>query len=185
MTRLKLNWVGASSTEKDTADIFRKLGKLVGVWASVNITTIAVSVIFMNTVSGFIDFLTFVCVMTNLWFYGFCIFVTGNTRNYLRKIYNISDSTESDYLLAAFYMPFTTAQMLRHTADYNELQGRLCTASGLSEEADYSFIANVGTFGSFGSYKSFGGDDEVSVTGSIASAYTAGSVSASTYASYA
>ena len=74
-------------------------------------------------------------------------------------------------------MPFTITQMARHTADYNTLQARICTPSGLPNEADFSFIANVGTFGSYGSYASFG-DEEVSVTASIASRYT-GSVSAS------
>ncbi len=179
MTRLKLNWVGASScTNADTLQIFQKIGTLVGCLAAIDITTISLSTCLLHIIPGLVEFLLFVCVMANFCFYGFCVFITGNTRKYLRGIYNINDTAESDYLLAAFYMPFTIAQMLRHTADYNSLQARICTPSGLSKEADFSFIANVATFGSYGSgsYASFN-DEEVSVA---ASKYTGnGSVSAS------
>lgn len=174
MTRLKLNWIGVPSTEAGTRDIFRKVGTLVGCWIATNILAVSSFVFSSFIVSGLVEFVLFLAVMTNLLFYGFCVFVTGNTRQYLREIYNIQDTPHSDYLLAAIYMPFTIAQMGRHTADYNSLQARLCTASGLAEGADYSFIANVGTFNSFGSYKSFN-DDATSVTGSVASTY-AGSV---------
>ena len=197
MTRLHLNWIGVPQTKVDAKDKFYKLGMLVGCWLNINIVTISLCVFLYHAIYGFLEPLLFLCVMSNFCFYGFCIFATGNTRKYVRNIYNINDTPESDYLLAAVYMPFTVSQMLRHTADYNTLQARICSTSGLSQEADFSFIANMGTFGngSYGSYTSFG-DEEVSVSvssrfaGSVsknsvgASTYSKHSVGASTYSEY-
>ena len=166
MTRLKLNWIGVPSNEAGTNAIFRKLGTLVAFWATVNIGAVSSYAYAFMYIQPYLEIVVMAVVMTNLWFYSFCVFVTGNTRQYLREIYNIQDGAGSDYLLAAIYMPFSIAQMGRHTADYNSLQGRLCTATGLAREADYSFISNINTMDSFGTYRSFN-DDATSFGGSV------------------
>jgi len=159
MTRLNLNWIGAPSAEAETNAIFRKLWTTVGWWVTINIA--AASSFTFHLMSGIISPIEiFVFAMVNFWMYGFCVFVTGNTRSYLREIYNIQEP-DTDYLLSAIYMPWTIAQMGRHTADYNSLRARLCTATGLSEGTDYSFVANINSFNSYGggSYVSFNDDD--------------------------
>jgi len=166
MTRLKLNWIGVPSNEAGTNAVFRKLGTLVTIWATVNIGAVSSYVYAFVYIKPYLELVVMAVVMTNLWFYSFCVFVTGNTRQYLREIYNIQDGAGSDYLLAAIYMPFSIAQMGRHTADYNSLQGRLCTDTGLAREADYSFISNINTMDSFGTYRSFN-DDGTSFGGSV------------------
>ena len=160
MTRLNLNWVGVPSNEAGTKAIFEKLGTVVTVWATINIVGVSSCVCVFEYIRPWMEMFVFVMVTTNLWFYAFCVFAIGNARQYLREIYNIHDGEGSDHLLAALYMPFTIAQMGRHTADYNALQGRICTATGLAQDADYSFVSNINSMNSFGSYKSFNDDDD-------------------------
>ena len=172
MTRLNLNWVGAPSNEAGTNAIFRKLGTVVIVWATINILGVSSYVCAFEYIRSCIEIVVFALVTTNLWFYGFCVFATGNARQYLREIYDIQDNAGSDHLLAAMYMPLTIAQMGRHTADYNSLKGRLCTATGLAQDADYSFISNTNSMQSFRSYKSFNDDDDDGTSYGGSAAYT-------------
>lgn len=161
MTRLKLNWIGMPSDDDGTKYIFSRIGTIVVVWLALNLSAISLCIFAWTYVHYYIEALSFTLAMSNLWFYGFCVFATGNTRRYIRDIYNIKDGAGlSDYMLAAAYMPFTIAQMGRHTADYNSLQARMCSTTGLMEGADHSFIANLSSFNnSFGMYKSFNDED--------------------------
>lgn len=149
MTRLKLNWIGMPSNEVDTKSVFPKLGTIACIWFVVNTSTLCACFLAWTQMQNYIEAVSFLLVMLNLWCYGFCVFVTGNTRRYIRDIYNIRDSGMSDYLLAAIYMPFIIAQMGRHTADYNFLQGRICSSTGLVEDAEHSLTENMNVYKSF------------------------------------
>eukprot|EP00554_Chaetoceros_debilis_P014351 CAMPEP_0194125488 /NCGR_PEP_ID=MMETSP0150-20130528/59488_1 /TAXON_ID=122233 /ORGANISM="Chaetoceros debilis, Strain MM31A-1" /LENGTH=663 /DNA_ID=CAMNT_0038819299 /DNA_START=805 /DNA_END=2795 /DNA_ORIENTATION=- len=165
MTRLKLNWVGSIGTKDDTNAIFFKFGTIVLSWISLNVLSIvSFQFRYMNGVLGSVEI--FAMVMINMFMYTFCVFATGNTRNYMRQVYNIHDVPGTDYLVSAVYMPFTIAQMLRHTADYNQLEAYMFTTTGLFDGGgDFEFLNNVH---SYSTYNSPTYDDETSIVSSLA-----------------
>lgn len=166
MTRLKLNWIGSPGTKDDTNAIFFKFGTLVLSWMSLNIlSVVSFQFRYMHGVLGSIEI--FVMVMINMFMYTFCVFATGNTRNYLRQVYNIHDVPGTDYLVSAVYMPFTIAQMLRHTADYNQLEAYMFTTTGLFDGGDFDFLNGPGS-ASYSTYNSPTYDDETSIVSSLA-----------------
>lgn len=165
MTRLKLNWIGMPSDEEGAKNIFPKFGTITLIWLVVNTSALCACMFAWTQMRYYIEAVSFLLVISNLWFYGFCVFVTGNTRRYIRDIYNIRDRGISDYSLAAMWMPFTIAQMGRHTADYNILQGSICSPTGLAKDADHSITENMNV------YKSFNDEvytnDDTSYSGSL------------------
>ncbi len=164
MTRLKLNWIGSPATQVETDEIYLKLGTLVVCWLSANIlAAVSFQYRYMLGVLGTIEI--FAMVMINMFMFTFSVFATGNTRSYLRQVYNIQDVPGTDYLLAAVYMPLTIAQMLRHTADYNQLEAYMFTATGLFDGSDFDFIRPVS---SYGSYSTAHFNDETSIVSSLA-----------------
>lgn len=70
----------------------------------------------------------------------FVVYLTSATRGSLREKYYIRESRFHDLedcCCATFCLPFSLAQMARHTADYSEYEGVCCNESGLPDSYEY------------------------------------------------
>jgi hypothetical protein len=79
------------------------------------------------------------------------IYATASTRANIREYSGIGEERTiavgnrkfaqgQDYLLSIFAMPFTIAQMGRHTASYENFEASFCTHHGLSKDVTMSDI---------------------------------------------
>ena len=69
----------------------------------------------------------------------FVVYLASATRGSLREKYYIRESRFHDLedcCCATFCLPFSLAQMARHTADYSEYEGVCCNDTGLPDSYD-------------------------------------------------
>ena len=79
----------------------------------------------------------------NLLMFAFSVFITWNTRTFIREKYRIEDSESNDFIICAIAMPFVIAQMGRHTAEYHTSHAFCFTRSGLAEGTELSEPGSV------------------------------------------
>ena len=69
-----------------------------------------------------------------------------NTRYEIRRRYEIPQgrfSDVKDIVYSSLLLPFSIAQMARHTIKYDEVEGRFCTTTGLPAGVEADFFART------------------------------------------
>ena len=132
MSRMKLTWLGTPASNEEWRATQENLVFTIALTIAVNFLLIYVS--YVHYTKGLFILLDYVLFFTvNIIFWLFSVFVTLRTRKHVRERYSISETfCLEDYVKTIMFLPWTVAQLGRHTVDYDQFYSYFFTLTGVA-----------------------------------------------------